>query len=130
MILEELQKEFKILLNLQDDIKFTIEEPPKGINSDLSSNILLQMSKKNKINPEKLFEETIKKLKNSKLATDFIFSKPGFINFNISKKRLIEELQKIRKEGDKYPVIKQKKPESILIDFVSSNPTGPLHIGH
>jgi len=130
MITEELYSEFKKLLNLQDDIKFSIEEPPKGINSDFATNLLLQLSKKDKINPEKLYQEIVKKLEKSKIATDFAFSKPGFINFNISKKRLIEELQKVKNEKDKYPVIKQEKPESILIDFVSSNPTGPLHIGH
>jgi len=130
MITEELYLEFKTLLNLQDDIKFSIEEPPKGINSDFATNLLLQISKKDKIKPEKFYQEIVKKLEKSKIATDFVFSKPGFINFNISKKRLIEELQKVKNEKDKYPVIQQEKPESILIDFVSSNPTGPLHIGH
>ncbi len=129
MIIEELQKEFKCLLNL-NDIKFSIEEPPKGINSDFATNILLQISKKEKTNPEKISAQIINKLKNSKIACDFVFSKPGFINFNISKKRIIEELHKVIKEQDKYPVINIDKKESILIDFVSSNPTGPLHIGH
>jgi len=55
---------------------------------------------------------------------------PGFINFKLTPKALIEALQVIAHEKKQYGICKDYQGKKVLVEFVSANPTGPLHIGH
>lgn len=55
---------------------------------------------------------------------------PGFINFTISRKEWLKGLKNIIDLDEKFGSAKEKREESLLIEFVSANPTGPLHLGH
>ncbi|MDI6641444.1 MAG: arginine--tRNA ligase, partial [Elusimicrobiota bacterium] len=111
-------------------------EPPKNINKDLSTNVLIVLTKTTGIkNIKAVAEDTINKiLQKTNLLTDISFAPPIFINFNLSKNRLFSELESAVELQDEYPKLSDEEKfytrKNILIEFVSANPTGPLHIGH
>lgn len=130
MIREEIKKELKKITIIPADINFSLHRSPKNFSSDFSSNILLIVSKIMREKPEGLFEKIFGELSENKAIEKVEFSKPGFINFTLSRERLHAEIESILSLENKYPLETLDIPEPVIIDFVSSNPTGPLHIGH
>ena len=107
-----------------------IEIPPQKFNFDLSSNIALVLSKKTKQEPVKLANL----IKNIILEDLDDFSEievagPGFINFRFNSKTYQKLILEIIKSNNSYGSSSVKK-EKYNIEFVSANPTGPMHIGH
>ncbi len=106
-----------------------IEKPPENFNFDLSSNIALVLSKANKKNPrelaEKIKEVLLKKIDDFSVIE---IAGPGFLNIKLSKKSWINNINIIFKNKKKYGSSKKRKKYNI--EFVSANPTGPLHVGH
>ena len=105
-----------------------LEIPPAQFNFDLSCNIAMVLGKKNKINPEtlalKLKDIFLKKIKNfSKVE----IAGPGFLNIKLSKAALINNINSIL---DNNVYGSSKNNETYNIEFVSANPTGPMHVGH
>jgi arginyl-tRNA synthetase len=120
-----------ILKDLNLETNFELRQPPSEIKFDLSTNVLLQINKKFKKDIKEISNLIIKKMLENYPETfsEITFFPAGFINFNINKQFLSKELLRIIKEKNDYP-IQTKKTKKVLIEFVSSNPTGPLHIGH
>ena len=118
---------FKVL-NINNFDGINLEIPPDKLNFDLSSNIALVLAKKNNLNPIK----TANKIKNIIInINDFaevVVAEPGFINIKLSKNAWINYINKIFENKNKFGSNKKKKKYNI--EFVSANPTGPLHIGH
>jgi arginyl-tRNA synthetase len=119
-------------LGIEPTINFTgsiVETPPQEFNFDLSSNIALVLAKKTKQPPVKLAEYLkILILKNLDDFSEIKIAGPGFINFRFSKKTYQKLLIGILESGNKYG--SRNKSESYNIEFVSANPTGPMHVGH
>ena len=119
-------------LNIESDVDMQgviIEIPPTGINFDLSTNIALVLGKKSKQSPLKL-AESIKNIIKTNLK-DFSATEvagPGFINFRFSTNMYQELILKILKSNNEYG--SNNKNEKYNIEFVSANPTGPMHVGH
>ena len=107
----------------------SLEIPPEQFNFDLSCNICLVLGKSNKLNPKELanqlkilFENEIKDFQIVELAG------PGFLNIKLSKTAMIKNINFILESGNLYGSNKSNK--SYNIEFVSANPTGPMHVGH
>ena len=119
-------------LNIEPEINFegvVIETPPQEFNFDLSSNIALVLAKKSKQSPVKianLIKETLEKNLND--FSDIVIADPGFINFRFTSKTYQEIIINILKSKNKYG--SSNKKDNYNIEFVSANPTGPIHIGH
>ena len=119
-------------LNIEPEINFegvVIETPPQEFNFDLSSNIALVLAKKSKQSPVKLanlIKETLQKNLND--FSDIVIAGPGFINFRFTSKTYQEIIINILKSKNKYG--SSNKKDNYNIEFVSANPTGPIHIGH
>ncbi len=115
-----------ILENLND---ISLEVPPEHFNYDLSSNVSLVLAKTNKLNPINLAKE-IKELLLKKInhfeAIDV--AGPGFLNIKLSKEGFVLNINDMLKNKDIYGSKKSNK--SYNIEFVSANPTGPMHVGH
>ncbi len=106
-----------------------IEKPPENFDFDLSSNIALVLAKINDLNPREIAE----KIKNvlSEEIDDFStiqVAGPGFLNIKLSKKAWVKNINNIFKNKKKFGSNKKKKKYNV--EFVSANPTGPLHVGH
>ena len=106
-----------------------LEVPPEHFNYDLSCIIAMVLGKKNKINPKTLATN----LKNIFLDNLTSFSEidiagPGFLNIKLSKSALLNNINSILDNSLDYGSMKEN--ESYNIEFVSANPTGPMHVGH
>ena len=117
------------LENIENLKNVNLEVPPEHFNFDLSSNISLVLSKVNKLSPKNL-AENIKDLllKNISDFETIEIAGPGFLNIKLSKKGMISNINNILKDKDNYGSRKSKK--TFNIEFVSANPTGPMHVGH
>ena len=121
------------ILNINSEISFNdviIEIPPQEFNFDLSSNVALVLAKKTKQSPVKL-ANFIKDmlLKDLNDFSEVSVAGPGFINFKFNSKTYQKLLLQILNSNNEYGSTTEKK-ESYNIEFVSANPTGPMHIGH
>jgi len=121
-----------INLKIDSNISFSgtvVETPPQEFNFDLSSNIALVLAKKTNQSPIKL-AELLKGiiLQNLDDFSEISIAGPGFINFRFSTKMYQKIIIGILKTNNKYG--SSNKNESYNIEFVSANPTGPMHVGH
>ncbi len=122
-------KETLKLKNLQNLDNINLEVPPEQFNHDLSSNVSLVLAKSNKLNPVNL-AKNIKDLLLKKINhfEEIEVAGPGFLNMKLSKEGFVENINLILKSKDSYG--SKKISKSYNIEFVSANPTGPLHVGH
>ena len=117
-------------LNNIDNLKnVSLEIPPSQFNFDLSCNIAMVLGKSNKLNPNDLAQK-LKKLflDNIENFADIEIAGPGFINIKLSNSALIKNINFILENNKKYGSFKSNKTYNI--EFVSANPTGPMHVGH
>ena len=106
-----------------------VENPPEHFNYDLSSNAALVLAKIINDNPRKIAEKLKKILQNEiKDFSNIDIAGPGFLNFQISIKTWNKIIASIIKKKKKYG--SKKKNKKYNIEFVSANPTGPMHVGH
>ena len=116
---------------LDDQIAENAVERTKDLtHGDFSSNIAMRFAKVTKNSPRDLASIIIKKIPESKLIKKIEIAGPGFINFHMSDVSFHQEISKIIDIKDLYGKNAKKKKEKILLEFVSANPTGPLHVGH
>ena len=117
---------------IEQKIRFVVEIPPKNINADLALNVAMIIAKKTKTNPKIIAQELIEIINRDfsniiKLAE---IAGAGFINLHFTDNYLQQELNKILDKKENYAKQTNIKQDKIMIEFVSANPTGPLHIGH
>ena len=135
-----LDKIKNILLDLADEGIISLPEkldginteiPPEKFNCDLSTNVGMVLSKINKKNPIEIAEtiaDTLKK--KDPLISEISIVKPGFINIKFKPIFWTNFIQKIIENSKTFGKNIKEKKKSYLIEFVSANPTGPLHVGH
>ena len=106
-----------------------LEVPPEEFNFDLSCNIAMVLGKKNKINP-KLLASKLKDIFLDKINnfSEIEIAGPGFLNIKLSKNALLNNINSILENNKFYG--SSKNNASYNIEFVSANPTGPMHVGH
>ena len=106
-----------------------LEIPPEKFNFDLSCNIALVLAKENNQDP-KILAEKFKKVFLEKISnfSEIEIAGPGFLNINLSNKAIINNINSILKNKKAYGSFETN--ETYNIEFVSANPTGPMHVGH
>ena len=127
--LKKLEKQKKIKISLKFK-SFIVEPPPKNQNADMSCNAAMVLAKINKCSPIDL-ANIIKKylLINFNEFKDIEIAGPGFLNIYFKKifwKKYLEKIIKLDTSFGSHKINKKK----YNIEFVSANPTGPLHVGH
>ena len=120
----------KLDLKNVDNLKgINLEIPPSNIESDLSSNICMILAKTNKLNPIELAKKLRELIKaNIKDFERIEIAKPGFLNIYLSNKAIINIINNIFEENQNYGSLKTDLLYNV--EFVSANPTGPMHVGH
>ena len=108
---------------------FTVEIPPSKFNCDLSTNVAMVFSKIYKKTPVVLGEHIKKLLSNDTDIKEINVIQPGFINIKLENKFWNEFLKSVLNDSH-YGLDRDEKKLNYLIEFVSANPTGPLHVGH
>ena len=135
-ILEEQGELFNSVIDARD-IETSIEIPKNRANGDLSSNIALRKSKESNLDALKLANliansfnsNLVKQSKHESLWHNAEVARPGFLNFRINPFAKLSRLCTVLTEQD-YGWEKSKNIEKIILEYVSANPTGPLHVGH
>jgi len=116
--------------NIDFDLdKIIIETPKDTKNGDYSTNIALVLTKILKDNPMNIASKIVSEIKDESIEKVEI-ANPGFINIYLTKKVLLDEINKIITDGKNYGKNNSGKQKKINLEYVSANPTGTLHIGH
>ena len=135
-----LDKIKKILLELSKESLITLPEsldginteiPPEKFNCDLSTNVGMVLSKINKKPPLEIAGTIADVLKKKDpLIKDISVVKPGFINIKFKPIFWTNFIQEIIKDAKTFGKNNKEQKKKYLVEFVSANPTGPLHVGH
>ena len=107
-----------------------IEVPRDESFGDLSTPLAMGLAKALKKPPKKIAEDIVSRLKNSSILEKIEIAGPGFINFTFTKSYLHSSLQQLLSTEKSYLREDIGEGKKVLVEFVSANPTGPLHIGH
>ena len=135
-----LDKIKSIIVNLSKEGKIIIPETFNGINSeipptkfdcDISTNVAMVLSKLNKKSPMDLAEIISPVIKeNDSLIQTITIVKPGFINIKFKPIFWSNFIKEIILNAKSFGINEKEKKLNYLVEFVSANPTGPLHVGH
>jgi len=107
------------------------EIPPPNFDCDISTNVAMVLSKLNKKSPLELAEKISPIIKEKDSLIDTVnIVKPGFINIKFKPLFWTNFIQEIIKNAKNFGINEKEKKCSYLVEFVSANPTGPLHVGH
>ena len=110
--------------------KITAEPPKEEKYGDISSNIALLCSKSLNMNPRDLAESIGLLLKKNDYIDEVKIAGPGFINLTLNKSIFYECCKNVLEFKSKYGSSSYGKSDKVNIEYVSANPTGPMHIGH
>ena len=106
-----------------------LETPPEKSFGDFATNFAMQAARSLKANPRKIAEAIVARLEMPWLDRAEIAG-PGFINFYLKPDWLYTLLQEILDQGEAYGNTTAGQRQKVQVEFVSANPTGPLHVGH
>ncbi len=113
--------------------KAAFENPKVAEHGDLATNAAMQLAKPLKMNPRALAEQLKAGLEATPAFAQWVaaveIAGPGFINIRLKPEAKQQTVRAILAQGDSYGQ-QAKNGQSILVEFVSANPTGPLHVGH
>ncbi len=108
----------------------TIEPPRDPAHGDLATNAAMVLAKAAATNPRALAEAIKLKLEAMPTVTAVEIAGPGFINLRLTPDAWRDELRTILRQGEDYGLSTIGKNERVNVEYVSANPTGPLHMGH
>ncbi len=126
---EELQKVLKEKYNLSG-VEFKVERPKRKEFGDLATNVAFILSKHLKRNPFEIAQELAEELKKNPSFESVEVAKPAFINVRFSKDYYYGVLKDILTKGFDYFRENLGLGRRVQVEYVSANPTGPLHLGH
>lgn len=107
-----------------------LERPRQEGHGDWATNIAMQLSKPFGVKPRDLAEDIIAKLPKDSVIDRAEVAGPGFMNFTLSANWVTETVKNAIEKGDDYGRSNIGGGRRIQVEFVSANPTGPLHMGH
>jgi arginyl-tRNA synthetase len=107
-----------------------VERARDAQHGDFATNIALRLAKAARRNPRELAEAIVAALPANPLVARTEVAGAGFINFFLTKQAYADEIARIHTEGARYGRSARGAGVRVLVEFVSANPTGPLHVGH
>jgi arginyl-tRNA synthetase len=110
--------------------QIVIERTRDAAHGDFATNIALQLAKPARRSPRQLAQAIVDAVPTSELVSKIDIAGPGFINFHLSPVAYQRELSRIFELGPAYGFSTRGANARTVIEFVSANPTGPLHVGH
>jgi arginyl-tRNA synthetase len=111
-------------------LSIEVENTRDAQHGDFASNLAMRLAKATRQNPRKLAEALVKSLPASSAIAKVDIAGAGFINFFLSEDAYHAEIGKVLQEGRQYGRSLTGAGRSVQVEFVSANPTGPLHVGH
>ena len=111
-------------------VQVRLDHTKDKVHGDYATNVALMLAKQAKCAPKVLAEQIIAKLSDSSLINKTEIAGPGFINFFLSESSNSAVVSDILASADDYGLSNIGEGKRVLLEFVSANPTGPLHVGH
>jgi len=111
-------------------INIAVERTKDAQHGDFATNLALLLAKSAKTNPRQLAEQIIAALPQDEAVVKVELAGPGFINFFIDPSTQYQIVRQIHEQGQAYGLSKVGLGKKVQVEFVSANPTGPLHVGH
>jgi len=108
----------------------TIQRTRDASHGDFATNLAMRLAKPARMSPREIATKIVEKLGDSEQIDNVEIAGPGFINFHLSAAAFHGELLNILDQGVCYGRQESREKPRILLEFVSANPTGPLHVGH
>jgi arginyl-tRNA synthetase len=113
------------------DFSRVVVEPPRDAgHGDMASNAAMVLAKEAKVKPRDLADQIAAKLRADELIASADVAGPGFINLTLKPKAWANELRTLLREGASYGRSAIGTGEKVNVEYVSANPTGPMHVGH
>ena len=106
-----------------------MERPKQEVHGDFATPVCLQLARLARMAPTQIADTVVRRLSQTDYLGHVEVAKPGYINFTLSKSWLAQQVQDILGAGEGYGSIDLGKGRKIQVEFVSANPTGPLHVG-
>ena len=110
--------------------EFAIERARSREHGDYATNVALLLAKGAGRNPRELATQIVANLPSSQHIAKVEIAGPGFINFHLNQACRLGVLRRVFEQGESYGHGPEESLESVTVEFVSANPTGPLHVGH
>tara|TARA_A100001037_G_C15122293_1_gene624474 strand:+ start:136 stop:1830 length:1695 start_codon:yes stop_codon:yes gene_type:complete len=112
-------------------VSVKLDRPKDPKHGDFATNVALTLAAKLGRNPKEIAADIVSRLSNSELGLESVeVAGPGFLNFRLANERLSSSLRGIVLQGRDYGKSSVGDEKSMMVEFVSANPTGPLHLGH
>jgi len=108
----------------------TIERPQNPEHGDYASSLPLKLARATGVNPLTIAGDMVKLMAPTPEIDSIVAAPPGFINFTLKSDWLTQQVDAILDAGDAYADIDLGRGSRLQLEFVSVNPTGPLHVGH
>jgi len=107
-----------------------VERTRDPSHGDFATNVALQLAKSAKRKPRELAQAVVAALPANEVVAKVEIAGPGFINFHLAPAAYHQELARVLEEGSSYGRSRLGQGRPVMVEFVSANPTGPLHVGH
>jgi arginyl-tRNA synthetase len=112
------------------DTQVVVERPKQAAHGDYASNVALALAKHAKRNPRELAAALVAAMPASPIVEKVEIAGAGFINITITAAARQSIVKRVLTEGAAFGKSKAHAGERVMVEFVSANPTGPLHVGH
>jgi arginyl-tRNA synthetase len=117
-------------LTLPDPLAYTVERTRDKSHGDFACNVAMQAARAAGRKPREIAERIVAALPAHADVAKIAIAGPGFINFTLSADCLTRTVLRVLDAGSRYGFAPPASRESIIIEYVSANPNGPLHVGH
>jgi arginyl-tRNA synthetase len=113
------------------DLSRVVVEPPRDVaHGDMATNAAMVLAKEARAKPRELAEKIAEKLRHDDLIAAVDIAGPGFINLTLKPQAWADALRTVVREGASYGRGAAGMVEKVNVEYVSANPTGPMHVGH
>ena len=109
--------------------EISVETPPYPEHGDYASSIALRMSRMARMDPMSIALTLANRIAKADFLASVEVAKPGFLNFRLSPAWVASQVEEILVQGSHYGSVPIGKGEKVQVEYVSANPTGPLHVG-
>ena len=118
------------VLDQETVVQVSLERARDTQHGDFATNLAMLLAKPAKTNPRQLAEKIVAEIPAHPLVSKVEIAGPGFINFFINPDSQFQIVQQIHDDGPEFGLSKIGAGKRVQVEFVSANPTGPLHVGH